>query len=122
MACYLNIDLYLWTSWALCKAFKVNYSSSPNQTEVFLTEPSSKCFKRSLEEELDRLVDLGVVEKMRYSEWAVPIVPFVKPDNSIRVCGDDKVTFYSVLEVDQHLLPKPEELFVELSGEKNSAS
>ena len=53
---------------------------------------------------------------MRYSEWAVPIAPFVKPDNSIRVCGDDKVTVYSVLEVDQHPLPNPEELFVELSG------
>ena len=55
---------------------------------------------------------------MRYSEWAVPIAPFVKPDNSIRVCGDDKVTVYSVLEVDQHPLPNPEEIFVELSGEK----
>ena len=53
---------------------------------------------------------------MRYSEWAVPIAPFVKPDNSIRVCGDDKVTVYFVLEVDQHPLPNPEELFVELSG------
>ena len=50
---------------------------------------------------------------MRYSEWAVPIAPFVKPDNSIRVCGDDKVTVYSILEVDQHPLPNPEEFFVE---------
>ena len=35
--------------------------------------------------------------------------------------GDNKVTVNSVLEVDQHLLPNPEELFVELSGGKKSS-
>ena len=59
---------------------------------------------------------MGVIEKVCYSEWAAPIVPVVKPDNSIRVCGDYKVTVNSVLEVDQHPLPNPEELFVTLSG------
>ena len=59
---------------------------------------------------------MGVIEKVCYSEWAAPIVPVVKPDNSIRVCGDYKVTVNSVLEVDQHPLPNPEELFVALSG------
>ena len=59
---------------------------------------------------------MGVIETVRYSEWAAPIVPVVKPDNSIRVCGDYKVTVNSVLEVDQHPLSNPEELFVELSG------
>ena len=55
---------------------------------------------------------MGVIEKVRYSEWAAPIVPVVKPDNSIRVCGDYKVTVNSVLEVDQHPLPNPEELLL----------
>ena len=55
-------------------------------------------------------------EKVRYSEWAASIVPVVKPDNSIGVCGDYKVTVNSVLEVDQHPLPNPEESFVTLSG------
>ena len=60
-----------------------------------------------------------MLEKVRYSEWAAPIVPVVKPDKSIRICGDYKVTVSSVLEVDQHPLPNPEQLFVELSeGEK----
>ena len=75
----------------------------------------------TIEQELDRLENMGVIEKVRYSEWAAPIVPVVKPDNSIRVCGDYKVTVNSVLEIDQHPLPNPEELFVELSeGEKFS--
>ena len=77
--------------------------------------------KGAIEQELDRLENIGVIEKVRYSEWAAPIVPVVKPDNSIRVCGDYKVTVNSVLEIDQHPLPNPEELFVELSeGEKFS--
>ena len=59
------------------------------------------------------------MEKVRYSEWAAPIVPVVKPDKSIRICGDYKVTVNSVLEVDQHPLPNPEQLIVKLSeGEK----
>ena len=60
------------------------------------------------------------MEKVKYSEWAAPIVPVFQPEKSIRICGDYKVTTVnSVLEVDQHRLPNPEQLFVELSeGEK----
>ena len=72
--------------------------------------------KGAIEQELDRLENMGVIEKVRYSERVAPIVPVVKPDNSIRVCGDYKVTVNSVLGVDQHPLPNPEDLFVELSG------
>ncbi len=64
--------------------------------------------KEGIEQELTRLENLGVLEKVRYSEWAAPIVPVVKPDKSIRICGDYKVTVNSALEVDQHPLPNPE--------------
>ncbi len=75
--------------------------------------------KEGIEQELTRLENLGVLEKVRYSEWAAPIVPVVKPDKSIRICGDYKVTVNSALEVDQHPLPNPEQLFIELrEGEK----
>ena len=55
---------------------------------------------------------------MEHSEWAAPIVPVKKPDNTIRICGDYKVTVNPVLDVNQHPLPNPEELFVALSGGK----
>ena len=60
--------------------------------------------KGAIEQELNRLESMGVIEKVPYSEWAAPIVPVVKPDNSIRVCRDYKVTVNSVLEVD-HATP-----------------
>ena len=59
---------------------------------------------------------MGVIEKVRYSGWAAPIVPVIKSDNSIRICGDYKIAVNSVLEVVQHPLPNPEELSVSLSG------
>ena len=38
------------------------------------------------------LVADGILEPVRFSEWAAPIVPVVKRDCSIRVCGDYKLT------------------------------
>ena len=73
----------------------------------------------AIEQELDRLENMGVLEKVRFSNWAAPIVPVVKPDGGVRICGDYKVTVNSTLEVDQHPLPNPEELFVALSGGEN---
>ena len=35
--------------------------------------------KGAIEQELNRLENVGVIEKVRYSEWVAPIVPVVKP-------------------------------------------
>ena len=35
--------------------------------------------KGAIELELNRLENMGVIEKVRYSEWVAPIVPVVKP-------------------------------------------
>ena len=44
--------------------------------------------KEAIEKDLERL---GVVEPIRHSEWAAPIVPVPKADGSVRICGDYKV-------------------------------
>ena len=61
---------------------------------------------------------LGVLEKVQYSDWATPVVSVPKPDGSMRLCGDFKITINPVLQIDQHPLPKPEDLLATLAGGK----
>ena len=75
--------------------------------------------KAAVEEELSRLEQIGVVEKISSSEWAAPIVAVPKKDGKVRLCGDYKVTINPALDVDQYPLPVPEALFATLSGGKN---
>ena len=60
------------------------------------------------------------MEKVLHSEWAAPVVVVLTGDGKIRLCGDFKVTMNKSLEVNQHLLPKSDELFAALSGVKFS--
>ncbi|KAL6419162.1 hypothetical protein ACFW04_014039 [Cataglyphis niger] len=59
-----------------------------------------------LEKELDKLVQIGILTKVKKSEWATPIVPILKANGTIRVCGDP--LHYPQLIQD--------ELFVKLTG------
>ena len=66
--------------------------------------------------EIDRLEKMGILEKVDHSDWATPIVPVPKKDGKFRICGDYKVTINPVLDIDQHPLPRPEEIFATLAG------
>ncbi|XP_011408756.1 PREDICTED: uncharacterized protein K02A2.6-like, partial [Amphimedon queenslandica] len=66
--------------------------------------------------ELDPLQKEGVITPVQYSDWAAPIVPVLKPDGSVRICGDYKVTVNRVSKLDAYPLPRVEDLFTALSG------
>ena len=59
---------------------------------------------------------MGALERMKYSDWATPVVPIPKPDSTVRVCGDFKITVNPALHNDQHPIPKAEDLFATLAG------
>ena len=44
------------------------------------------------------------------------MVPVPKKDGLLRLCGDYKITVNPAIEIDQYLLPKPEDLFASLAG------
>ncbi|XP_050539371.1 uncharacterized protein K02A2.6-like [Daktulosphaira vitifoliae] len=54
---------------------------------------------------------MGVLTPVEHSNWATPIVPVLKPDNTVRICGDFRVTLNPVLQGIQHPLPKIDHLF-----------
>ena len=70
--------------------------------------------KGAVEKELDRLEESGAVERLSHSNWAAPIVPVLKPDVTVRICENYKVTVNSAL--DQYPLPRPADLTASLTG------
>ena len=56
--------------------------------------------KEKIEKELDRLVAQEIIQPVLFSEWAASIVPAVKEDGNIRICGDYKLTVNNVCAVD----------------------
>ena len=54
--------------------------------------PVPYALRERVEQELERLVAIGVMEPISHSEWAAPIVPVIKNNGDVRMCGDFKVT------------------------------
>jgi hypothetical protein len=84
----------------------------------FKARPVPHALREKIEVELDRLVKEGTLEPVEFSEWAAPIVPIVKQDKSIRICGDYKVTVNKVSKLDNYPIPKTEDLYATLGGGK----
>ena len=74
--------------------------------------------RQKVDDELDRLVTENVITPRKYSRWAAPIVPVLKPDGSVRICGDYKLTANKATVLDRYPIPKLEDLFSSLSGGK----
>ena len=74
--------------------------------------------KQKVADELDRLCNLGIISPVKTAKWATPIVPVVKKDGTIRICGDFKSTVNQATHIETYPLPRVEELFSNLAGGK----
>ena len=72
-----------------------------------------------VDQALEKLLSEGILEAVQFSEWAAPIVPVVKRDGSIRVCGDYKLTVNQVAQVDTYPLPLVQDIFASLANGKS---
>jgi hypothetical protein len=74
--------------------------------------------REKVEKELEHLQSLGVIRPVRFSDWAAPIVPVMKGDGRVRICGDYKVTINRAAKLEKYPIPRIEELFASLAGGK----
>ena len=57
-----------------------------------------------------------MISPVQFSEWATPIVPVIRKNGGVRICGDFKVTVNLALCVEHYQIPCIEDLFASLSG------
>ena len=99
------------------KGMKASLTLKENAQPKFCkARPIPYALKERVEKELERLESEGIIQKVDHSDWATPIVAVPKGDNSVRICGDYKVTVNPQLEVDQYPLPKIQDIFASLAG------
>ena len=84
--------------------------------QFFKPRPVPFPLKEKIAEELKRLDRIGVLEKVEFSDWATLIVPVLKLDGTVRICGDYKVTINPALDVPEYPMSTAEELFAQLTG------
>ena len=78
--------------------------------------PVPYCIRSKVDSQIDKLLEQNIIEPVPFSDWAAPIVPVLKSDKSIRICGDFKLTVNRVSKLDRYPIPKIADLFTELSG------
>lgn len=74
--------------------------------------------KGVVEKEINQLVSRGVLEPVRHSAWASPVVVVPKPNGGIRLCCDYKRTLNPNLLRDVYPLPTIEDIFSTLADGK----
>lgn len=96
---------------------KVKLHLKKNATPRFIrarTVPFA--IKERVENEIRRLVSKDILEPVTFSDWATPIVPILKKNKDVRICGDFRCTFNPESKVDQYPLPNIQELLSNFSN------
>ena len=96
---------------------KAKIHVDPSATPVFhKARPVPYALKDKIEQDLERLEKAGIIEPVQFSKWATPIVPVMKQDGTVRVCGDYKLTVNKVSKLDAYPIPKLDDLYTKLAG------
>ncbi|XP_055680707.1 uncharacterized protein K02A2.6-like [Lutzomyia longipalpis] len=99
-----------------CTKFQPHLQLKPAVVPVFRPKRSVPFHVMDLvEEELQRLLNLGIITPVDYSEYAAPIVVVRKPNGSIRICADYSTGLNSNLETHHYPIPTPDQIFATLS-------
>ena len=72
--------------------------------------------RENVKDELIRLENAGIISRVKFSEYATPIVPIPKSNGRVRLCGDFKCTLNQIIEPEQYPLPVIDEIFATFGG------
>ena len=84
--------------------------------KYFKARPLPYAMRDMVDKELDRLLADDIIEPVQYSDWATPVVPVMKADKSVRLCGDYKLTVNQVAKLDRYPIPRIEDLYAQLGN------
>ena len=68
------------------------YISEDERPRFFKPYQVTFALRKKVEEELERLQSLDVIQPVQFTDWAAPIVPVMKSDGRVRICGNYKIT------------------------------
>jgi hypothetical protein len=102
------------------KGFQAKIHTDPNVPPKFCkARPIPYAYREKVEIELNRLLELGIIESIQFSDWAAPIVPVLKSDRNIRICGDYSLTVNKASKLERYPIPKLDDLLTTLAGGEN---
>ena len=96
---------------------KASIRLDPDARPIFCkSRPVPLAMRPRIEQEIERLLRNKVIRKVEHSDWATPIVPVLKPDQSVRITGDYSVTLNRFLKIEHYPVPLFEDVFSTLRG------
>lgn len=99
------------------KGFETSLTLKPDQQPKFCqARVVPYALRPKVKAEIDRLLQQEVSSQVQFSDWATPIVPVIKKNDDVRICGDFKVTINPALCIEHYPIPRIEDLFASLSG------
>nr|CAD2161107.1 unnamed protein product [Meloidogyne enterolobii] len=102
-----------------CSKIKAHLHLKKGTKPVFIrARPVPLGVKKSVEEEIDRLLNIGAIKPIEFADWAAPILAVRKQNGKIRVCIDYSTGSNEALELNKYPLPTPQEIWSEIHGSK----
>ena len=95
---------------------KVHPQEGAEKASFYRAAPVSYAARKQIDAAIDDLLEKGIITPVRTADFACPIIAVPKPDGSMRICGNFKLTANKMLKVEQYPLPTLEDLLQELEG------
>ncbi|XP_062514005.1 uncharacterized protein K02A2.6-like [Corticium candelabrum] len=74
--------------------------------------------RQQVADQLKLLESEGILKPVDHVGWAAPMVPVIKPDKSIRICGDFKYTISRATRMNKYPISQVEDLLARLAKGK----